>query len=140
MISSTTNEEKTAILTDMRTAEIRTFSGGATRNNDPDRIDFVKLVSLPVLMEYGKYMRKHRKQADGSLRQYDNWKQGGFPPSETIESLYRHTLDLACLTHDVEPMRACDIPDTCCAIIFNATAYLHRYLEELEANNGNSRN
>lgn len=125
-------------MSDMRTAKIRTFDGGATRNNDPVRIDWFKMMSLPVLFQYADYMRRNRQQfdEDGNLvgiRDFDNWKQGGFPHHETCESLERHVLDLAALTDGVKPMRPCNIPDTCCAIMFGAMAYLHKYIEELNS-------
>lgn len=110
---------------------VRTFAGGATRNDDPSRIDFCKMHSLPVEFAYAEFMARNRHTPAG-LRDMDNWKSG-FPFSETIESLTRHTKDLEALTFGITPMRDCDIPDTCCAILFNATAYLHKYLEELQA-------
>lgn len=106
---------------------MRTFSTGATRNNDPTRIDFIKMLSIPALFSYADYMRAHRKQADGNLREFDNWK-GGFPPEEILESLLRHVLDLIALHHGIEPMRECEIEETCCAIKFNIDAYLHQFL------------
>ena len=125
-----------SIMSDSRTAVIRTFEGGATRNNDPDRIDFLRMMSLEVLFAYADYMRRNRRQTDKDgnlikLRDFDNWK-GGFPPHETAESLMRHVLDLGALTDGIEPMRECNIPDTCCALIFGATAYLHKHLKERE--------
>ena len=113
-------------------AEIRTFNTGATRNNDPDRIDWIRMLSLPALFEYGAYMARHRKQADGNLRAFDNWKgedgRGGFPLNEVVESLTRHVFDLAALHSGLTPVRECDVNDTCCAIIFNSIAYLHTIL------------
>lgn len=111
---------------------MRTFETGATRNNDPERVEWVKMLSLPAMFEYAKYMRAHRQQADGNLREYDNWKgmngRGGFPLNDVVESLMRHTLDLAALDAGVEPMRECDKKEACCAIIFNAMSYLHTIL------------
>lgn len=86
------------------------------------------MLSLPVLFEYARYMRKHRVQDDGSLRDFDNWK-GGFDQHEVCESLMRHCLDLAALEDKVDPLRECEVVDTCCAIIFNASAYLHKHLK-----------
>ncbi len=114
----------------------RLFATGATRNNDPERVDWVRMMSLSALFEYADYMRRHRKQADGALREFDNWKgqdgKGGFPKHEIVESLVRHTLDLAALESGVEPMRKCEEKEACCAIIFNAMAYLHTILAEVE--------
>ena len=109
--------------------EIRTFPSGATRSNDLTRIDWVKMISVPVLLRYGEYMARNRVQADGSLRDFDNWKKG-FPLDETIESMMRHMVDLMALHTDSNPIRECNIEDSCCAILFNAMAYLHEYLME----------
>jgi hypothetical protein len=116
----------------------RAFSTGATRNNDTTRIDWVKMLSLPAMFEYARYMRRHQKQADGSMREFDNWKgsdgAGGFPLDEVVESLVRHVLDLAALDRGIEPMRECELKETCCAIIFNAMAYLHTVVMKGEKN------
>ena len=108
---------------------MRKFATGATRNNDPERVDWVKMLSLPAMFEYARYMRAHRKTADGGLREFDNWKgedkMGGIPRGELVESLVRHTLDLAALETSEVPMRECNTKEACCAIIFNAMAYLH---------------
>ena len=106
---------------------IRTFEGGATRNNDPERIDFIRMLSIPALFSYAKYMRAHRKQADGSMRAFDNWKSG-MPEHEVLESLLRHVLDLIALHEGLEPLRECEIEETCCAIKFNIDTYLHQFL------------
>lgn len=112
----------------------RTFETGATKNNDLERIDWIRMISLPALFAYGRYMSKHRRQADGNMREFDNWKgkagTGGIPQAELVESLVRHTLDLAALQTGNLPMRECDQVETCCAILFNAMGYLHAYLSK----------
>lgn len=119
-------------------AQMRLFGTGATRNNDPTRIDWVRMLSLPAMFEYARYMQRHQKQADGSMREFDNWKgvsgKGGFPLNEVAESLVRHVLDLAALDQGIEPMRECELKETCCAIIFNAMAYLHTIISKGETN------
>ena len=116
---------------------MREFETGATRNNDQERVDWVKMLSLPAMFEYARYMSRHRLQTDGKLREFDNWKgadkKGGFPLDEVVESLMRHTLDLAALQNGDVPMRPCDTREACCAIIFNAMAYLHTILSAREA-------
>ena len=112
--------------------KMREFETGATRNNDPERVDWIKMTSLPALFEYAKYMRAHRHTADGNLREFDNWKgndkRGGMALDEVVESLVRHALDLAALNAGEIPMRECNTKEACCAIIFNAMCYLHTIL------------
>ena len=111
------------------TPEIRTFDTGATRSNEPDRIDWIKLFSFPVLFRYAEYMSKHRVQADGSIRDMDNWKKG-IPKGELLESLFRHVLDLVALHEGVKGMRDSTVEDSCCAIMFNIMGYLDWHLRE----------
>ena len=120
-------------VSDEMARKLRQFESGATRNNDPERIDWIKMLALPAMFEYAKYMRAHRQTADGKLREFDNWKgsdkKGGIPLDEAVESLVRHTLDLAALNANEIPMRECNTKEACCAIIFNAMTYLHTILE-----------
>ena len=109
--------------------EIRTFDTGATRSNEPDRIDWIKLFSFPVLFRYAEYMNKHSVQPDGSIRPMDNWKKG-IPKGELLESLFRHVLDLVALHEGVKGMRENTVEDSCCAIMFNIMGYLDWHLRE----------
>jgi|WetSurSiteA1Bulk_404760.scaffolds.fasta_scaffold01891_7 hypothetical protein len=107
---------------------VRTFESGATRHDDPNRVDWLRMMSLPVLFEYARYMRAHREQPDGSRRDFDNWKLG-IPQDQVVESLFRHVLDLAALHSGMVPMRDCGKREACCAIMFNVMAYLHNLIE-----------
>lgn len=55
---------------------MRHFPTGATRNLDDDKIDFEGFLSPLVIERYGQYMHRHRVQADGILRDSDNWQRG----------------------------------------------------------------
>jgi len=113
-------------------SKARTFATGATRNNDPSRVDWVRMLSFPVLRAYGDYMAKHRKQADGSLRDFDNWKKG-IPRKEIIESLFRHVLDLVSIQEGGESRSNTELTkETCCAIMFNVMAYMDSVIRGLE--------
>lgn len=68
---------------------MRKFETGATRDTDENKIDYEGFLSPRVLEEYGQYMTKHRKQADGQLRDSDNW-QKGIPVKVYQKSLIRH--------------------------------------------------
>src|SRR5580698_7792736 len=57
-------------------AEFRTFETGATRNLDASKYDYEGFLSPLVMERFGQYMHKHRVQADGSLRDSDNWQKG----------------------------------------------------------------
>lgn len=123
---------------------MRTFSSGATRDNDTDKLDYEGFLSPWVLERYAQYMHGHRIQADGNLRDSDNW-QKGIPRAAYIKSLFRHfmelwqchrygyDLDVTGFDEDGEVMDVEDsMEDALCAIIFNASGYLHVLLEGSE--------
>lgn len=56
--------------------KIRTFGTGATRDTVEGKLDYVKALCPLVLRRYVQYLDKHRLQPDGSMRDFDNWKQG----------------------------------------------------------------
>lgn len=72
---------------------MRRFSTGATRDDDTYKFDFEGFFNPEVLEAYAAYMHKNRLQADGRLRDSDNW-QKGMPVSEYVKSLVRHTFEL----------------------------------------------
>ena len=100
------------------------FNTGATRDSDTDKYDYEGFLSPHVMEEFGKYMHKNRKQADGNLRDSDNW-QKGIPRTNYIKSLLRHVHN-AWKHHR---QREFSIDDWM-AIIFNAQGYV---LEQLIA-------
>ena len=118
---------------------MRKFDGGATRDNNEGKSDFEGFLSPLVIEAYGKYMNKHRKQADGKLRDSDNW-QKGFGDEHfavCMKSLFRHFHDLW-MEHRGYKSRE-GLEDAINGILFNTMAYYHQYLKkEREANNGKS--
>lgn len=68
---------------------MRTFETGATRDNDDTKPDYEGFMSPLVVEEFGRYMTRHRKQADGQLRDSDNW-QKGIPLTAYMKSMWRH--------------------------------------------------
>jgi hypothetical protein len=68
---------------------VRTFSTGATRDTDADKLDFEGFLSPLVLEEFAKYMHGKRKMPDGSMRDSDNW-QKGIPTEAYMKSMFRH--------------------------------------------------
>lgn len=70
---------------------MRTFGTGATRDNDTNKPDYQGFLSPLALAHFGRYMLKHQKQADGTMRASDNWKKG-IPIEAYTKSFIRHTL------------------------------------------------
>jgi hypothetical protein len=103
---------------------MRTFETGATRDEDKDKLDYVKALSPIVLKRYVQFLREHRRQADGTFRDYDNWKKG-IPIDVYHASLMRHQMELW-LTLDGQG--AGDRMDLLCAILFNSMGMLHEML------------
>ena len=63
--------------------EIRIFETGATRSQDKHKVDFEGALSPYALARFAKYMLEHNTQADGNIRESDNW-QLGIPRKEYI--------------------------------------------------------
>ena len=51
------------------------FETGATRNTDEGKLHYKGFLSPRALRKYAEYMEHHRVQADGSIRDPDNWKK-----------------------------------------------------------------
>jgi len=104
---------------------MRQFKSGATRDNDENKYDYEGFLSPLVLQSYGAYMHKHRKQANGKLRDSDNW-QKGFGDKHfdvCMKSLWRHFMDMW-LEHRGQKSRE-GIDDAIMGILFNTMAYAH---------------
>jgi hypothetical protein len=115
---------------------IRTFKTGATRDSEAGKPDYEGFLSPRVIERYGRYMNRHRLQADGSIRDSDNW-QHGMPLHVYMKSLWRHFLDVwkihrGLSARDSKTGDAIDIEDACCAVMFNAMGYLHETLKQRE--------
>jgi len=107
--------------------EIRTFSTGATRDIDIDKLDFEGFLSPIVIERFAQYMHKHRKQSDGKLRDSDNW-QKGIPLDEYMKSGWRHFFEWWNVHRGNPPSG--ELEDTLCALLFNTSGYLHELLKE----------
>ncbi len=107
---------------------MRKFKGGATRDSNEGKFDYEGFLSPLVIEAYGKYMHKNRKQADGKLRDSDNW-QKGFGEnhlSVCMKSLWRHLIDLWKEHRGFKGRETID--DAICGILFNTMAYYHQLL------------
>src|SRR3990167_8252897 len=110
---------------------MRKFKTGATRDSDLDKYDYEGFLSPLVLRRFAQYMHKHRIQADGKLRDSNNW-QKGIPKDAYIKSGLRHYMDFW-LEHEGYKSRE-DIEEALCAILFNIQGYLFEILKEKEEN------
>jgi hypothetical protein len=108
---------------------MRQYDTGATRDTDEGKNDYEGFLSPLVIREFGNYMTKHRVQADGELRNSDNW-QRGMPKDDYIKCGWRHWLDFW-LFHRGHVGRE-TIKEALCAIMFNVMGYLHEILKEEE--------
>lgn len=106
--------------------DMRTFETGATRDQDTTKIDPEAFYSPLVVERFAQYLHKHRKQADGSVREGDNW-QKGMPLPVYIKSAWRHFLAWWKAHRGYQTEE--DIEESLCALIFNAQGYLFELLK-----------
>jgi hypothetical protein len=112
----------------------RVFESGAFRDNDEDKLDFVRALSPVVLQRYVEYMREHRTLPDGSKRDFDNWK-AGMPQDVCLSSLGRHYWDVWKLMHGFtahDNHGTVDLEDALCGVLFNVQCILLDLLKERE--------
>jgi len=99
---------------------MRKFDSGATRDKDDTKIDPEGFISPVVVKLFSEYMTRHRVQADGELRDSDNW-QKGIPGSAYMKSLARHFLDAWLMHRGFEPKTpGATWMDSLCGVMFNA--------------------
>lgn len=129
------NETTAAITIETIEAEspkMREFTTGATRNIDTQKYDFDGFLSGPVIEAFAAYMHAHRTQADGKLRDSDNW-QRGMPLSAYLKSAWRHFFDWWQL-HRGYPTRTengeqVTMKDALMGLMFNLQGYAHEWLK-----------
>jgi hypothetical protein len=117
---------------------VRKFTTGATRDTDTGKFDYEGFLSPLVLERFGQYMHKHRKQADGTLRDSDNW-QKGIPLTAYIKSGWRHFFDWWRIHRGLKASNPSgkvqdftfgeELEESICALLFNAFGYLHEVLK-----------
>lgn len=114
---------------------VRKFDTGATRSAETGRYDPEGFLSPLVIERYCEYMNANRVQPDGSVRDSDNW-QKGIPLATYMKGLWRHFLH-AWHRHRgwpvKDPKAAKNIEEDLCAILFNASGYLHETLKAKES-------
>ncbi len=107
--------------------KIRVFESGATRDTGDGKLDYDGFLSPLTLPRYAEYMHSHRIQSDGKLRDSDNW-QKGIPLDAYMKSLWRHLIEVWA-AHRLGENFPDDKEEALCAIIFNASGYLHELLK-----------
>lgn len=113
------------------TQPARIFETGATRSSDVNRYDPEGFFSPLAIERFCEYMNKHRIQADGKLRDSDNW-QKGIPLPTYAKGLWRHLLHFWQRHRGWkvgDPGAAADIEEDLCAMWFNIQGYLHELLK-----------
>lgn len=103
---------------------MRTFKTGATRNDDTGKLDFEGFLSPIALEKFAEYMHKNRIQADGNVRDSDNW-QKGIDIDSYMKSMWRHFFDVW-KAHRGLPTEH-DITTNLSSLFFNVQGYLHEY-------------
>ncbi len=109
---------------------MREFETGATRDEEEGKYDYEAFLSPLVIQRFGEYMHDHRKQADGRLRDGDNW-QKGIPLDAYMKSGWRHFMDWW-LGHR-RGDGVFSLEDTLCALLFNVQGYLHELLKRKQS-------
>ena len=107
---------------------MREFDTGATRDTDENKLDFDGFLSPLVLHRYAEYLNKHRTQADGKLRDSDNW-QKGIPLAVYMKSAFRHFFGWWAYHRKADIVIKEDIEESLCGLLFNAMGYLHEHLK-----------
>lgn len=111
----------------VRNGAMRTFETGATRNTDADKLDFEGFLSPVVLHRYAEYLHRHRTQADGVIRNSDNW-QKGIPKDVYMKSLWRHFESVWLLHRGYGAHESME--EALCALMFNTMGYLFEALRK----------
>lgn len=107
---------------------IQTFATGATRSADADKFDYEGFENPMVVRRFAQFMHKHRIQADGNLRDSDNW-QKGITQKSYMKSAHRHFMDLWSYHRGVIQLTDEELEDACCALSFNVRGYLFEFLK-----------
>jgi len=111
---------------DTDNGKMRQYATGALRDTAMDKLDYEGFLCPMVLERYAQYMHKHRKMADGSLRESDNW-QKGIPIDDYMKSKWRHMFETWSIHRRVKDG---DITESLCAELFNTMGMLHELLTE----------
>jgi hypothetical protein len=109
------------------TSQMRVFGTGATRDSEDGKLDFEGFFSPLALEEFARYMNRHRRQKDGTLRDSDNW-QKGIPLGAYMKSMWRHFFSVWKNHRGIKDGE--DMKTSLSALLFNVQGYLHEYLKQ----------
>lgn len=115
-----------------RGKKMRKFETGATRDTVEDKLNYIKALSPVVLQRYVKYLGEHRTQADGTKRDWDNWKKG-IPKETYLEGEDRHHRAVWKLLQGYPAFDnhgPVTLEDSLCGVIFNAMGMLYELIKE----------
>jgi len=104
--------------------------GNATRDSNTNKPNHIGYRDILVEEAYDLYMLKHQKQADGTMRDADNWKSyfGEKHYKVCIESAYRHFEDW---WKEFEGLESRDgIDEAINGLKFNIDAYYSKVLRD----------
>jgi hypothetical protein len=122
------SEDTIVYMSEMRTAEVRTFDSGATRSPIADKLEYARFFDSRVLKRRAEYMHKHRKQSDGQIREPDNWKRG-IPLGSYHDSLTRHIKDIDLHMQGYDSEAEEDFETAVVAAMFNLEGMLFEILK-----------
>lgn len=113
---------------------MRNFDSGATRDSEEGKLDYEGFLSPLALERYAQYMHQHRVQADGKLRDSDNW-QKGMPQEVYLKSHFRHFMDLWTIMRGhtvIDPKDGHEVSkqEALCALLFNDFGLLHESVKQ----------
>jgi len=109
---------------------MRKFETGATRDTDTGKLDYEGFLSPFAEQRFAEYMHKNRRQADGQMRDSDNW-QKGIPLEAYMKSWHRHFMAVwkswRLFKGGVLSFEAfsAQVEDDLCATKFNNNGFLH---------------
>lgn len=117
-------------------SKIRQFESGATRDLDDTKNHYEGYLSPLVIVAFGDYMTRHRKQSDGTLREPDNW-QRGIPLDSYIDSMLRHAVAVWLHHRGYSDAANESLDDALAGVFFNTQGY---WFETLKARNAEKEN
>jgi hypothetical protein len=110
---------------------MRKFESGATRDTDEGKFDYEGFLSPIVLDRFAAYMHENRVQADGNLRDSDNW-QRGIPLDAYMKSMMRHFMDVWALHRGFVAKSGVGMEEALCAMMFNVMGMLFETMRPVE--------
>lgn len=100
----------------VRPKELVATSEGMVRENKDDKLNYLSYFTPEVLLRYAQHMKK------GELKHgRGNFKKGGYPKSEYLESAMRHLLNVWAQDEGYVPYAD---EDDAAAVMFNMVGYM----------------